>query len=144
VCHAPASGAVVSLPGEGERLPPTARFRIKVARPELAVLEFEIEPSFGTSLHIHKGHNDAYFVLAGELQFELGADTIRATEGTSLLIPPRVQHRWSNPGSGNARFLNIHAPGDWFEAYLRERAALELAGEEPDRAFFERHDIFVV
>jgi quercetin dioxygenase-like cupin family protein len=138
------SSAVISFPGEGERLPPTARFRFKVARTELAVLEFEIEPSFGTSLHVHKRHNDSYFMLAGELEFRLGADTIRATEGTSVLVPPGVEHRWSNSGPGHARFLNIHAPGDWFEAYIRERAALELAGQEPDRAFFERHDIFVV
>lgn len=140
----PVSDAVVRLPGEGERLPPTARFLLKAAEPQLVVLEFDVEAEFGGSPHIHQRHYDAYYVLAGEIEFAVGNEAVRGTKGTFVSVPPDVVHVWTNPGPDRARFLNIHAPGTWFGNYIRERAEIELAGSEPDRAFFERHDIFVV
>jgi quercetin dioxygenase-like cupin family protein len=140
----PASDGIVRLPDEGERMPPTARFLLKAALPDLAVLEFDVEPEFGASPHVHKRYHDTYYVLAGEIEFGVGGETVRGAEGTFVSVPPDVEHVWTNTGPDRARFLNIHAPGTWFEQYLRERAEIELAGDEPDRAFFERHDIFVV
>lgn len=140
----PASDGIVRLPDEGERMPPTARFLLKAALPDLAVLEFDVEPEFGASPHVHKRYYDTYYVLAGEIEFGVGGETVRGAEGTFVSVPPDVEHVWMNTGPARARFLNIHAPGTWFEQYLRERAEIELAGDEPDGAFFERHDIFVV
>ncbi|MGH3133798.1 MAG: cupin domain-containing protein [Gaiellaceae bacterium] len=140
----PASDALVSLPSEGERLPEIARFLLKGAQPELALLEFDVEPGFGSSPHVHRQHHDTYYVLAGEIAFGLEAETVRGTEGAFVSVPPGVVHVWTNTGSGRARFLNVHTPGTWFERYVRERAEIETGGGEPDRAFFERHDIFVV
>ena len=34
-------------------------------------------------------------------------------------MPPDVLHTFHNPGPGEARFLNLHAPGLGFERYLR-------------------------
>jgi quercetin dioxygenase-like cupin family protein len=140
----PATDAVVSHAGEGERLPEIARFLLKAAHPQLAVLEFDVEAGFGGSPHIHKEHHDTYYVLAGKVEFGLDGETAVGSRGAVVSIPPGVVHVWTNTGSGRARFLNLHAPGTWFERYIRERAEIETAGGEPDRAFFERHDIFDV
>ena len=34
-------------------------------------------------------------------------------------MPPEVVHTFHNPGPGEARFLNFHAPGMGFDTYLR-------------------------
>jgi hypothetical protein len=41
------------------------------------------------------------------------------------------------------RMLNLHTPGG-FAQYRRELAELRAQGIEPDREFFERHDVFDV
>ena len=46
----------------------------------------------------------------------------------SCSVPPDVLHTFHNPGPGETRFLNLHAPGLGFERYLR--------GEFPE---FDQH-----
>ena len=41
------------------------------------------------------------------------------------------------------RMLNLHTPGG-FVQYRRELAELRAKGIEPDRAFYERHDVYDV
>ena len=41
------------------------------------------------------------------------------------------------------RLLNLHTPGGFVE-YRNELRELRAQGVEPDRAFFERHDVFDV
>jgi quercetin dioxygenase-like cupin family protein len=127
--------AVVSGPGEGERL--DAEHLIKLALPELDVLEFTIDAEYeGPGPHFHEQHVDAFFVLEGELVFEAGEDTVRALPGTSVCVPPGVVHSFTTAEGKGARFLNVHAPGG-FSRYLRAA----IAGEEPDPADFDIHDV---
>jgi quercetin dioxygenase-like cupin family protein len=116
---------------------------IKVARPELSLLEFEIQPGGGVQPHFHKGHSDSFFVLEGELEIHVGDDVVTAVPGSYALAPPGVVHFFRNVSDAPARALNLHVPGGFAE-YRRELEALRAQGIEPDRAFFERHDIFDV
>ena len=52
-------------PGEGEALGTTL---IKVARPELSLLEFEVRSGGGVQPRFHKLHSDSFFILEGELE----------------------------------------------------------------------------
>ncbi|HJU47133.1 MAG TPA: cupin domain-containing protein [Gaiellaceae bacterium] len=130
--------AIVLRPGEGERLGTTF---IKAARPELSLLEFEVAPGGGASLHYHRGQSDSFYVLEGEIEFTVGETTVLGTPGTYVLSPAGLVHGFRNVGTVPARVLNIHAPGGFAE-YRRELAALHETGVEPDQAFYERHDIF--
>jgi quercetin dioxygenase-like cupin family protein len=75
----------------------------------------------GPDLHVHREHTDAFYVLAGELTFEVGpgAERIRAPAGTFVAVPPNVVHSFANEGSAESRWLNMHAPDNGFAAYLR-------------------------
>ena len=127
-------------PGKGE---PVGTSVIKVARPELSLLEFEIQPGGGVDPHFHKGHSDSFFVLEGELEIHVGDDVVTAVPGSYALAPPGVVHFFRNVSDAPARALNLHTPGGFAE-YRRELEALRAQGLEPDREFFERHDIFDV
>ena len=103
----------------------------------------EVRPGNGVSPHFHKGHSDSFFVLEGELEIHAGDEVVNAVAGTYVLAPPRVVHWFRNVSDAPARFVNIHTPGG-FAQYRQELVELRAQGVEPDRAFFERHDIFDV
>ena len=134
------AAAIVLLPGEGERIGETI---VKAARPEVSLLEFTVEPGGSVDLHFHKLQSDSFYVLEGELEFQVGDRVTLTTAGALVVAPPNVVHRFRNVGDSLTRVLNIHAPGGFVE-YRRELAAHRAAGTEPDIAFFERHDIYDV
>jgi mannose-6-phosphate isomerase-like protein (cupin superfamily) len=72
-----------------------------------------------------------------------GDEVFAAAAGAFVLAPPGVVHWFRNASDAPARVLNLHAPGGFGE-YRRELEALRERGVEPDRAFFEGHDIFDV
>jgi quercetin dioxygenase-like cupin family protein len=132
--------SIVLGPGEGERV--GTNF-VKSARPELSLIEGTIEPGGGVSPHFHKGHSDSFYVLEGEVEFHVGDEVVTAKPGAYVLAPPGVVHYFRNTSGERAKVLNLHTPGGFVE-YRRELLALHEQGIEPDRAFFERHDVFDV
>ncbi|MGH2761796.1 MAG: cupin domain-containing protein [Thermoleophilaceae bacterium] len=118
-------------PWEGETLRPG--FAIKVGREELVMTESLYGPGQrGPDPHVHYHHSDAFYVLDGELRVELGGgEDVPAPAGTFLLVPPEVVHSFVNPGPGEARFLNLHAPGMGFEEYLRSGFQAEFDQHDP-------------
>ena len=116
---------------------------VKAARPEVSLIEFEIKPGGGVQPHFHKGHSDSFYVLEGDVEFHVGDEVVQGSPGTYVLAPPGVVHFFKNVSDEPARALNLHTPGGFVE-YRRELEALHAAGEKPDEAFFERHDIFDV
>jgi quercetin dioxygenase-like cupin family protein len=133
-------GPIVLRAGDGEQV---GGNRIKAARPELSLIEFEVEPEGGVEPHFHKGHSDSFYVLEGEAEFHVGDQVVSGTPGTYVLAPPNAVHYFRNVSEKPARLLNLHTPGGFAE-YRRELEALREKGIEPDDAFFERHDIFDV
>ena len=75
----------------------------------------------GADLHVHRRHNDLFYVLEGELTLRLGPDgtSVAAPPGTLALVPPLVVHGYRNASAADVRFLNVHAPGAGFAPYLR-------------------------
>jgi quercetin dioxygenase-like cupin family protein len=114
---------VVLGPGEGETVTdePESFVQIKAGSDELALTESRYAPGeSGPGPHIHREHVDAFWVLDGELVFELGAgERVMAPAETFVLVPPEVVHTFRNEGPGDARFLNIHAPSRDFHRQLR-------------------------
>ena len=60
--------------------------------------------------HVHHDEDDAFYILEGELTFEVAGETVKAPAGTFVLVPPGVEHGFRNDGTDPVRILNIHAP----------------------------------
>ena len=75
----------------------------------------------GAEPHVHREHTDAFYVLEGELTFELGpqSEKFRMGPGGYVAIPPRVGHSFANESEADARWLNLHAPECGFADFLR-------------------------
>ena len=71
--------------------------------------------------HVHHGHTDAFYVLEGELTFEIGreAKTITVSAGAFVAVPPGVSHSFRNDSGHDARWLTIHAHDGGFGAFMR-------------------------
>ncbi len=113
----PASTAIVSPPGGGERL---ARGKlahyIKAQLPQLAAMELSFEPGWEVEPHSHADHVDSFFVLDGEVAF---LDTT-AGPGTFVAAPPKTVHGFKILGDRpSTSILNIHAPDTGFADRMR-------------------------
>ena len=71
--------------------------------------------------HVHHEHTDAFYVLEGELTFEIGreAEAIAVSSGGFVAVPPQVAHSFRNDGDRSARWLTIHARDGGFAAFMR-------------------------
>ena len=71
--------------------------------------------------HVHHQHTDAFYILEGELTFEIGreADTITVCSGGFVAVPPEVAHSFRTAGDRPARWLTVHAPDGGFAAFMR-------------------------
>jgi quercetin dioxygenase-like cupin family protein len=76
----------------------------------------------GPTLHLHREHTDAFYVLTGAVRFALGPEgerVVRAPAGTFVSAPPGVAHSFMNAEADDATWLNVHTPEAGFAAYLR-------------------------
>ncbi|HEY6408045.1 MAG TPA: cupin domain-containing protein, partial [Ktedonobacteraceae bacterium] len=55
-------------------------------------------------------HEEGFYVLEGELEFLAGTQTVRASQGTFVMVPIGTVHTFSNPTDVPARFLNTFTP----------------------------------
>ena len=71
--------------------------------------------------HVHSRHTDAFYVLEGELTFEIGRErrTITVSPGGYVAVPPRVAHSFATNGDRPARWLTIHTPDGGFAGFMR-------------------------
>lgn len=118
---------VIVRNGEGEQLANEHRtITFKVVLPQLCMFEFDAGPgATGPVPHVHRRHVDAFYVLEGELAFELDGTSVRAAAGTFVAAPPGVPHTFRNASGERVRFLNVHAPGMRYDEYFRRQAAGE-------------------
>ena len=103
---------------------PGRRATVLVAREELVVFEFELEPrTHGADPHIHRRHVDSFYVLEGELEVMVDGETFHARPGELVHAPPNAVHAFKNSSAERLRFLNVHTPGMRFDEYIRRMDA---------------------
>lgn len=71
--------------------------------------------------HIHRHHTDAFYILEGEVIFEIGpdAEAITVPAGGFVAAPPGLAHAFRVADNGPASWLTIHAPDGGFAAFMR-------------------------
>ena len=117
---------------------PGRRAEVKVARDELVLVEFAMEPKTdGAGPHFHRRHVDSFFVLDGELEVTVAGETVRVHSGELAYAAPEIVHSFRSASDGRVRFINVHAPGMRFDEYLRRMDS----GEDFD---LEGYDVFEV
>jgi len=108
-------------PESGELLARGERHhRVLAELPEYELIELRFGPDFeGVDPHTHADHVDSFYVLAGEVEFLLGEELVRAGPGSFVAAPAGLTHGFRVVGDAELRMLNIHAPNAAFIGPLR-------------------------
>ncbi len=131
-------GGVVRLPGEGSSLPGAApgaqivwKATVEDTEGAYSLQEFTVRPGQpGVPLHVHETEEEAFYILEGEVTFQIGDRAVRAPSGSFVLVPRGVVHGHTTTGTQPARWLAIFSPPG-MGRYFEERAAL-VATTSPD------------
>jgi quercetin dioxygenase-like cupin family protein len=89
----------------------------------------------GPRPHIHRYHNEAFYVVEGELTVRVGPRRITAPAGSFVVVPRGAVHQPSNPGTEPARVLLIFSPAGmdrFFEEAAEDRIPLQVAPADPE------------
>ncbi len=120
----------------------TVKSTLDLSDGRLTLVEDRLKPGFFLARHHHKKMIEIFYVLEGEVEFAFDDETVQATVGTTLNVPPDVWHAVKSPRG--AKLLTIFSPGG-FDKYLAELVVL-TEGQYADAAFMkglsERYDIF--
>lgn len=114
--------AQITAPDGGERLERRSGTvnTIKAVTTELSMFILVFDERWeGVDPHSHDDQVDSFYVLDGEVDFELGDETVRAGPGFYVAAPIGVTHGFRPIGP--ARLLNIHAPDAGFAGRVRGR-----------------------
>jgi mannose-6-phosphate isomerase-like protein (cupin superfamily) len=103
--------AVVVRPGEGRRVGNVEFLAQSRDTPRFNLSLITIQPHRdGPEAHAHAAEDDAFYILEGELTFNVEGQQIVAGPGTFVLVPPGVGHTFANRGDSPVRMVNVHAP----------------------------------
>jgi quercetin dioxygenase-like cupin family protein len=92
-----------------------------------SMFDWTLPPRFSTGRHVHRVQEETFYVLEGECEWKVGSESIRATPGTFVFIPPGVSHNIANTSDRPARVLmTVSPPGH--ERYFEELAKIAAAG----------------
>jgi len=96
----------------------------------------------GPPLHKHPHQEEWFYVMEGEVLFQLGDERKRLRSGESVLGPRNIPHTFSAIGEKPGRMLIAFTPAGKMEAFLRVTAVPNPPVQ--DAAFFRRYGMELV
>ncbi len=108
----------LSKSGEGQILVKAGlKLRIGSAQTGGALEVVEIGGSGSPPLHIHRDHDECFYIIEGSFTFHLGAEEVQAPAGSVVFVPMGTPHAFKH--SEGARALAFVIPAN-LEGFFRE------------------------
>ena len=105
----------------------------------LSIIEITEPPNAAGPLHVHHREDESFWILEGDVTFQIGDETIEAHTGDFAFGPRGIPHRYT-VGETGCRMLFIMTPGG-FEQLIRDmsvpassRTLPPPSDDEPDWA----------
>ena len=90
----------------------------------VSVVESVFPSGGGPPLHVHPAHGEGFYVLEGEMRFQLRDEFLTARAGAFIFAAPGVPHTLANFSGTDARILILCTPAG-FERYFERMNAGE-------------------
>ena len=97
----------------------------------LAFFHLVAPPMSGPPRHVHTREDELFYVLEGELVFELDGERHTVRAGDTVYLRRGVVHTYQNFTTSNARLLIATVPG-MFSRFFVELSAVTPLGAMPD------------
>jgi quercetin dioxygenase-like cupin family protein len=111
---------IVLRPGDGEQLPSIGTLRASAADTGGAFEVIEYTGPATPPPHVHKEHDEIFFILSGTFRFVLGQDTAEAPQGAIVLVPRGWRHGFTVEPGSTALLITIPAG---LEGFFKELGA---------------------
>jgi quercetin dioxygenase-like cupin family protein len=112
---------------------PTVLLRSEETAGVVSMIELSSDAGFaGPPLHRHD-FDEAFYLLEGELTFQLGDEVFTRTAGELAFAPRNVAHTYANHSDAPTRALLVCTPAG-FERYFARMAAERDGVDPPDWA----------
>jgi quercetin dioxygenase-like cupin family protein len=117
-----------------ESFHPHVLLRSEESDGKVSVIENSTGPDFaGPPLHFHD-FDEAFYVIEGELTFQLGASVATARPGAFVFAPRGSHHALANLSGAPARYLLVCTPAG-FERYFARIEAEQTGIDAPAEAY---------
>jgi mannose-6-phosphate isomerase-like protein (cupin superfamily) len=83
-----------------------------------ALFDERTDPGGGPPLHLHEREDEAYFILEGRFEFQVGEQTLTAGPGDFVVAPRGTPHTFRNLDSSPARKLAVAWPAGLDQFFL--------------------------
>jgi len=84
-----------------------------------SLTEMTVSPhGAGPPAHHHTDCEEAFYVISGELRFEVDGSTIHAPSGTFVVVPRGAQHAYTNPAEQPAQVLVLISPPGFEQHFI--------------------------
>ena len=93
----------------------------------------------GPPVHFHLHQDEWFYVIEGEVLFQLGGERKRLGAGESVLGPRMVPHGFMGVGEKPAHMIIAFTPAGMMEAFFRETAVPN--GPPMDARMFAKYDM---
>jgi quercetin dioxygenase-like cupin family protein len=107
----------------------TIRLRSEETDGAISAIENVVPAGWGGPPLHHHAFDEAFYVLDGELTFQVGAERVTRRAGELAFVPGGVHHTFANLSDADARMVLAITPAG-FERYFA-RIAADMAGVEP-------------
>src|SRR5215831_675453 len=122
----PGEGEAFSAVGDVYRVLASGRQTADV----YALSEVRVSPNNGPPPHIHSREDESFFVLEGEVEFQVGDEKITGRPGTFIQAPRGIAHSFKNNTQLPARILVFVTPAG-FENFVNEFARPVASFDSP-------------
>jgi mannose-6-phosphate isomerase-like protein (cupin superfamily) len=96
----------------------------------------------GPALHLHLAQEEWFYVMEGEVVFQVGDQRLQLHAGESILAPRLVPHTFSSVGETPSRLLIAFCPAGKMEQYFRDAEIAKSAAADP--AFMSRYGMEMI
>jgi mannose-6-phosphate isomerase-like protein (cupin superfamily) len=93
----------------------------------------------GPPLHLHLEQEEWFYVMEGEVLFQVGEKRLQLKAGDSVLAPRKVPHTFTAVGPKPGKMLIAFSPAGKMEQFFRDVAVPN--GPKMDAATFRKYDM---
>ena len=96
----------------------------------------------GPAPHLHLNQEEWFYVIEGQVVFQVGEQRLQMHAGESLLAPRCVPHTFSSVGEAPGRMLIAFCPAGKMEQYFRDAENDQKSAS--NASFMRRYDLELV
>jgi mannose-6-phosphate isomerase-like protein (cupin superfamily) len=133
---------LITRAGEGETLPMLGVIKASAHQTAGAFELLEYRGPIHPPPHVHREHDEAFFILEGSFIFTLGTDVFDISTGDLVRVPRGTRHGFSATTDSRALLLTVPAGLEGFFRELASGIAEGRSSEEIRATLAGRYDSY--